>query len=336
MNILITGGAGFIGSHCAKVLKQCGHQLIVLDNLSRGSSELVCYGPFEKGDCRDELFVREVLEKFQIDSVIHLAGYAYVEESVREPLKYFSNNVGSLNSVLRAMNEVGVKNMVFSSSCTVYGNHPFPVTEDVPLNPQCPYAKSKVFCEKLLAEVQQESGIRSVILRYFNVAGCDADGEIGEMHEPETHILPLMIRAALNGDNSFYIYGSDYPTPDGTCIRDYVHVTDVADAHLRAVEHLNKGGESRVYNLSRGEGISNLELAQAVQKITGQNFKLQFKPRRAGDEPCLIGSASKIQEELGWSPQNSSLENMVQTALQWELLQRHKSCTSRVAPRQEL
>ena len=336
MNILITGGAGYIGSHCAKLLKASGFQPVVLDDLSRGSRRLARYGPFIEGDCRDTALVRETLKDYQIQAVFHLAGFAYVEESVRKPLKYFSNNVGSLLSVLEAMEAEKVDSLVFSSSCTVYGNSPEPVTEASLLDPQCPYAKSKALCEKILHETEKSAGIRSVTLRYFNVAGCDPGGEVGELHEPETHILPLMIRAALGDRPHFEIFGNDYPTPDGTCVRDYIHVSDVADAHLRALTWLKNGGDSRIYNLANAEGISNHQLALEVKRLTGMPFEIHFGPRRPGDQPSHIGCAAKIQKELGWEPTHSSLETIVSTAIQWELAQRPAPAKPEVAPRQHL
>lgn len=319
MNILVTGGAGYIGSHCAKLLKQNGFHPIVIDNFSRGHQALVKYGSSIVGDCRDISLLRSVLSEYQITSVFHLAGYAYVEESTQRPFEYYSNNVGGVLALLEAMSLEGVDTLVFSSSCTVYGNRSTPALEDSELVPLTPYAKSKAICEKIIQETAAQSGIRSVVLRYFNVAGADPDGEIGELHEPETHILPLMIRTALGKKSQFTIFGQDYPTPDGTCIRDYVHVSDVADAHLRALTHLKNGGSGRVYNLSSQEGISNLQLARAVEKFTGRSLNLTFGPRRAGDEAVLVGDSSRIRQELGWTSQFSSLETMVTTALNWEL-----------------
>ncbi len=316
--ILVTGGAGYIGSHTCKWLANSGYQPIVYDNLVYGHREAVKWGEFVEGDLLDKHLLRQTIQKFDIQAVIHFAAYSHVGESMTKPDKYFANNVGGTLSLLDVLKEQEVNNLIFSSTCATYGMPDYmPLDEKHAQNPVNPYGESKLFIEKALRWYQNAYGLKFVGLRYFNAAGADPDLEIGEDHTPETHLIPLILQSLLGQRSHIDIYGTDYPTPDGTAIRDYIHVLDLADAHLRALQYLQKGGESTFLNLGVGVGYSVKEVIQAVEKNTGLNVIAKEIDRRAGDPPVLIAKADKAHELLNWQPQYSDIDFIVKTAWGW-------------------
>jgi UDP-glucose-4-epimerase GalE len=318
-NILVTGGAGYIGSHTVKDLAKQGYNTVTLDNLSTGHRRLVTSGDFVEADLRDLDAVRRTMSKFSIEAVIHFAASCYVGESVKEPMKYYENNVLAGMNLLGAMLEHGIRIIIFSSTCSVYGNPvEIPITEAHPQLPINPYGQTKSLFEDILVSYERLHGIRNIRLRYFNAAGCDPEGEIGEIHEPETHLIPLAVEAALGHNPHLEIYGTDYDTPDGTCIRDYIHVCDLADAHIRCLQYLLDGGPSNAYNLGTGTGYSVKQIVDEVESVTGKPVPRVNSPRRPGDPPQLVASAEKIKGELGWSPGLSSIETIVSTAWNWQ------------------
>lgn len=313
----MTGGAGFIGSHACKVLARSGHEPVVYDNLSRGHREAVRFGPLEVGDTGDKARVLEVLEKHRPAAVMHFAAFAYVGESVQQPLMYYGNNVGGSAGLLEAVTEFGPLPFVFSSTCATYGvPERVPIDEDHPQRPINPYGQSKLFVERMLADLGVSHKLPWVALRYFNAAGSDPDGEIGEQHDPETHLIPLVLEAARGGA-PIQIFGTDYDTPDGTCIRDYVHVMDLADAHLRAIEYLLAGGASRAFNLANARGYSVKEVIAAAERVCGRSIPVKLGARRPGDPPALVGSAEQARTMLGWTPSRSALETQIADAWTW-------------------
>lgn len=316
--ILVTGGAGYIGSHTCKALAAAGYLPVTIDNLVYGHEWAVKWGPFERGDVGDSDFLRDIIRRHRIAAVVHFAAYAYVGESMTEPGKYFRNNVINSLSLLEAMHASGVKNLVFSSTCATYGvPEQIPIGEDHPQHPVNPYGESKLFVERAMQWYGQAHGLRSVALRYFNAAGADPDGEIGEDHDPETHLIPLTIAAALGQGPSLRIFGTDYPTPDGTAIRDYVHVTDLASAHVKALEYLQRGGESTALNLGTGTGHSVREVVAAVERASSRTVPTLESPRRPGDPPQLVAAPGRTREVLGWQPLFSDIDTIVSTALRW-------------------
>jgi UDP-glucose-4-epimerase GalE len=318
MRVLVTGGAGYIGSHTAKALAQAGHEPLVLDNLSAGHPWAVKWGPLFEWDLADAARLPQLLEKERVDAVLHFAASLLVGESVELPRKYYWNNVVNTLHLLDAMLEAGVKRIVFSSSAATYGNPiQVPIPEDHPKEPVNPYGETKLAMERALQWYGNAYGIKWVALRYFNAAGADPDGEIGEVHDPEAHIIPLTIKAALGERSHVEIYGTDYPTPDGTAIRDYIHVTDLGDAHVRALNYLADGGPSRPLNLGTGHGYSVREVINAVGKISPKPVPFREGPRRAGDPPVLVADASNAGKVLGWKPQHSELETIIQNAWDW-------------------
>jgi UDP-arabinose 4-epimerase len=319
MNLLITGGAGYIGSHAAKALALAGLRPIVLDNLERGQRGAVRWGPFIEADLADRAALEKVFRDYSIDAVIHFGAYAYVGESMQMPGRYFRNNVANTLNLLDAMHAAGVLKIVFSSTCATYG-YPtrIPISEDHVQQPVNPYGESKLMVERLLHWYGQAHGVEWVALRYFNAAGADPDGELGEEHDPETHLIPLAIAAAVGSIECLEIYGTDYDTPDGTAIRDYLHVTDLADAHLAAVRYLCRGGSSTAFNLGTGRGYSVREVAAVVEQVSGCKVPIREVGRRPGDPPYLMADAGKANRELGWYPRQSTLEEMVRTAWQWK------------------
>ena len=318
MNVLVTGGAGYIGSHTAKALAGNRHRPIVIDDLSTGHAHNVKWGPLVRANLSETAVVRSVLKEYQIESVVHFAGSALLGESVSRPLTYFQNNVGGTLSLLEAMLEAGVKNIVFSSTCATYGMpSAIPITEDQPQRPINPYGESKLVVERVLEWMGRAQQLRWVALRYFNAAGADPEGELGEEHEHETHLIPLTIGAALGEREPMQIFGSDYPTPDGTAIRDYIHVTDLASAHICALQYLTGGGESRAINLGTGSGASVLEVIAAVQRVGGRPVPTVAAPRRAGDPPVLVASPELGHRALQWEPSHSSLESIIESAWRW-------------------
>jgi UDP-arabinose 4-epimerase len=318
MKILVTGGAGYVGSHACKALAQAGHHPIVYDNLSRGHRSLVKWGPFEQGDILDQARLDEVLGRHQPDGVLHFAAFAYVGESVEDPALYYQNNVVGSHCLLEAMRRHGIGPLVFSSTCATYGP-PLrtPIDEDHPQQPVNPYGATKLAMERMLRDYGQAYGLRWAALRYFNAAGADADGEIGEMHEPETHAIPLAIFAALGRIPSFQLYGTDYPTPDGTAVRDYIHVTDLAAAHVAALDYLAGGGQSLAVNLGTGHGTSVLEVIRAVERVTGRPVPTTHCARRAGDPSALVADGSRARYILRWTPQYQSTKSIIASAWRW-------------------
>jgi len=316
-NILVTGGAGYIGSHVVKELLHQGSRPIVYDNLQTGHRGAAGSAQFVQGDLADSRRLRETFATHSIDSVIHFAADSLVGESMKNPLKYFSNNVKDGLQLVEIMLEFCVRKMVFSSSAAVYGEpKEIPIPEDHPCAPINPYGETKWIFEKVLEGLSSARELGYVSLRYFNAAGADPKGELGEDHSLETHLIPIALTAALKG-GSIPIYGSDYDTPDGTCIRDYVHVTDLAQAHILALERLAKGGDSAVYNLGNGNGYSVKEVIDTVKKVTGRRVASTEAPRRPGDPARLVASSGKIVRELNWKPQYPELETIVETAWQW-------------------
>lgn len=318
MNILVTGGAGYIGSHTAKALALNHDRPIVLDDLSTGHAHNVKWGPLVRASLSDTALVRSVLKEYKIESVVHFAGSALLAESVARPLSYFQNNVGGTLSLLEAMLDAGVKDIVFSSSCATYGLPlSVPITEDQPQKPINPYGDSKLVIERVLEWVGRARQVRWVALRYFNAAGADPDGELGEEHEHETHLIPLAIGAALGHRKHLQIFGTDYPTPDGTAIRDYIHVTDLASAHICALQYLHCGEQSRAFNVGTGSGASVLEVIAKVGLVGGQAVPTVAAPRRTGDPPVLVASPENARRLLQWQPSHSSLETIIRTAWRW-------------------
>ncbi len=316
--ILITGGAGYIGSHVNKELSRAGYETLTLDNLERGHRELVKWGKLEVCDLSDEERLRKILESYPIDAVMHFAAYAYVGESVENPEIYYENNVRNTLNLLKVMRKQGIEYIVFSSTCATYGiPTEIPIKESHPQNPVNPYGRSKLAVEHMLEDYSKAYGLRYVSLRYFNAAGADPDTEIGEWHEPETHLIPIVLETALGERSHVEIYGTDYPTPDGTCIRDFIHVSDLATAHLLALEYLKSGGDSDVFNLGNGAGFSVREVIERAGEITGKNINVVEGNRRPGDPPVLVGSAQKAKKVLGWKPKYGSLDVIIETAWEW-------------------
>lgn len=322
MKICVTGGAGYIGSHTCKALAKAGHEVVVYDNLSTGHRQFVKWGDFEHGDIRDTQLLRACLKKYRPDGVIHFAASAYVGESVENPGKYFSNNVAGTLSILQAMREEEIPAIVVSGTCAVYGQpETVPIDESCPKNPINPYGASKLFMERMLADFETAHGIHWTSLRYFNAAGSDPDGEIGEIHDPETHLIPRVMLAALGRLEAVDIYGTDYPTPDGTCIRDYIHVDDLASAHILAIERLLGGKSSMAVNLGTQKGSSVREIIDGVATISGMPVPAREMERRPGDPACLVADAAKAANTLGWRPQKP-LKDMLQDA--WAFLSEQK------------
>lgn len=321
MNILVTGGAGYIGSHVLKALLKAGHNAVTLDNLQKGHREAVVGGKFVEGDLADKELLDTVLKENNIEGVIHLAADSLVGESMENPGKYYRNNVANGLNLLEAMVKNEVKYLVFSSTAAVYGEpEEIPIEENHQTQPTNTYGESKLFFEKILKRYDDIYDLNFISLRYFNAAGADPEGEIGEAHDPETHLIPIVLETALGIRDKIYIFGDDYPTRDGSCIRDYIHVNDLADAHVLAIEALNLGKESSVFNLGNGEGYSVKEVIDTVKKVTERDFEVEVADRRAGDPAVLIASSDKIQEELNWKPQYPELEKIISTAWNW-----HKS-----------
>ena len=319
MNVMVAGGAGYIGSHAVKRLIEAGHHVTAVDNLYRGHHRAVHpQATFCKIKLADTRSLIEVLRAQAIDCVMHFAALAYVGESVAEPLSYYHNNTAGTISLLRAMHAASVKRLVFSSTCATYGEpETTPIVETMPQRPINPYGWSKWCVERVLKDYgAADAEFSFVSLRYFNVAGAAADGSLGEDHDPETHLIPVVLRAALGRREKVTVFGTDYPTPDGTCIRDYIHVEDLCDAHLVAMEAL-RPGRGRFYNLGIGKGYSVKEVIEASKRVTGQEIPLEYGPRRAGDPAILFANAQKIQHELGWSARYTEIDQIVATAWGW-------------------
>ena len=316
MAILVLGGAGYIGSHAARALRRSGYEVVLYDNLSTGFRRLAQGFELVEGDIADEARLRPVLAR--VDAVMHFAAHAYVGESVENPRKYFQNNVVGALSLLNSALAAGIRRFVFSSTCAVYGiPERIPITEQTAREPVNPYGASKLFFENALAAYGRAYGLRSVSLRYFNAAGADENGETGELHDPETHLIPLALVASTTNGPELQIYGSDYPTPDGTCVRDYVHVNDLADAHVRALQYLERNGvDSLATNLGTGRGHSVLEIIQAAENATGRPVRRKIGPRRPGDPPVLVADPAKAQSVLGWTAKRN-LADIVSSAWTW-------------------
>jgi UDP-glucose 4-epimerase len=332
--ILVTGGAGYIGSHAVRALCQGGYNVVILDNLVYGHrdvAERVLQVPLIEGDISDRTFLDRVFAEHNIQAVMHFAAYAYVGESVSNPSKYYWNNVAGTLTLLDAMVAADVKQIVFSSTCATYGvPQAVPITEDHPQSPINPYGTSKLMVEKILQDYDVAYGLRSVRFRYFNAAGADPSGELGEDHQPETHLIPLVLMTALGRRPSISVFGTDYPTPDGTCIRDYIHVSDLADAHVLGLQHLMKGGQSEIFNLGNGNGFSVREVIEAAKAVTGKPIAVVESDRRPGDPPALVGSSVKAREVLGWNPQYADINDMIRHAWQWHQ-QRHAPELSQIS-----
>jgi UDP-glucose 4-epimerase len=319
MKIIITGGAGYIGSHALKILHAYGHETLVVDNLSTGHKEFIKWGDFEEVDICDLEKLKLIFNAYKADGVLHFAASSIVSESFKRPLKILENNIhGSLN-VLEAMKYSGIENIVFSSSCSVYGIPSVnPIKENTPKNPISPYGESKLFIENALDWFDKEKILKYIVLRYFNAAGADPDGELGEDHNPETHLIPSVIDAAIGINTHFELYGTTFPTNDGTCIRDYIHVTDLAHAHVLALKKLMSDHQSMCLNLGTGKGYSVMEIIRAVKNNLKTEFDIVKREKRPGDVSELIADPSMAIEYLGWSPEYSDIESIIQTACEWK------------------
>jgi UDP-glucose 4-epimerase len=319
--ILVTGGAGYIGSHAVLALKRAGYEVVILDNLVYGHRDLVedvLQVPLVEGDIADRPLVEQVLREHGIEAVMHFAAYAYVGESAADPGKYYANNVAGTIDLLEAMRAVGVARFVFSSTCAVYGvARDLPITESHPQEPINPYGAGKLMVERMLQDYDAAYGLRSVRLRYFNAAGADPDGLLGEDHTPETHLIPLVLMTALGRQGRVSIFGYDHPTPDGTCIRDYIHVSDLADAHVLGLRYLENGGATAAFNLGNGNGFSVNEVIEAARRVTGCEIPADVAPARPGDPPALVGSADHARRALGWQPRYPDIEDIIAHAWAW-------------------
>ena len=319
--ILVTGGAGYIGSHAVLALQQAGFTVIVLDNLVYGHRELVeseLKTELIVGDIGDRALLDRLFADRQIDAVMHFSAYAYVGESVTDPAKYYRNNVVATLTLLEAMVAANIKKFIFSSTCATYGiPKSVPIPEDHPQSPINPYGATKLMVERILADFGTAYGLKSVCFRYFNAAGADPGGRLGEDHNPETHLIPLVLLAAMGKRDSISIFGTDYPTPDGTCIRDYIHVTDLANAHLLGLQYLFEGGDNQVFNLGNGNGFSVKEVIEAAKQVTGQEIAVVECDRRPGDPPALVGSSEKAKQVLGWQSQYADLHQIVTHSWDW-------------------
>ncbi len=322
MRVLVVGGAGYIGSHMVKMLLGAGHEVITLDNLSSGHRDAVLGGTFVEGDLADPECLNQVFEQHQPEAVMHFASYIQVGESVRKPDIYYRNNVTNTLNLLDVMLKYDVKKFIFSSTAAVFGEPDYvPIDETHPNRPLNPYGRSKWIIEQVLADYSRAFDLRSVCLRYFNAAGADPEGQLGERHDPETHLIPLILQAASGRRESIQVFGRDYDTPDGTCIRDYIHIVDLCSAHLAALEYLTKGGSSDSFNLGNGSGFSVQEVIDAVQKVSGKQVTVINGPRREGDPARLVADAKRARSTLAWQPTYTALDTIVSHAWQWELKQ---------------
>lgn len=322
--ILVTGGAGYIGSHCVLALLENGYEVVIFDNLSTGHIETVeklkKYGhvDFVKGDLQNLSDIKSLFNLYKTDAVIHFAAFSQVGESVKNPQKYYMNNVCGTLNLLSAMLEAGVKKIVFSSTAATYGEPEYiPIDEKHPQNPINPYGQTKLMIEKIMDDYDKAYGLKSVRLRYFNVAGADSQGRVGEWHEPETHLIPNILKSTFSGGQTFKMFGTDYDTKDGTCVRDYINVEDLAQAHLLALDYLNKGGETNYFNLGTNDGNTVKEVFSACEKVTEKNIPVDICPRREGDPASLVADNTKAKSVLGWKAQNS-LEYSIEKAYVWE------------------
>jgi len=319
MAVLIVGGAGYIGSHMVAALIESGTETVVLDNLVKGHRQAVWQGAkFYEGNMQDAILLDKIFTENDISAVVHFAAYTIVPESVQDPAMYYDNNVTATLLLLQGMLKHGVKNIVFSSTAAVYGMpETLPITEETHEYPINPYGESKLAVERILKWYDLAYNLKYVTFRYFNVAGAHESGQIGEDHSPETHLIPIVLQVAKGKRESLDIFGVDYPTPDGTCIRDYIHVMDLVDAHILGLKRLESGADSATYNLGSGNGFSNKEIVEAAKKITGLDFPVNMKDRRPGDPPVLVASSEKAKSELGWNPTRTNIEDIIQTAWTW-------------------
>jgi UDP-arabinose 4-epimerase len=316
--IFVTGGAGYIGSHCCKAFSQAGWDVVVYDNLKHGWRDMVKWGPLIEGDILDRDRLLDAMQQVRPDAVAHFAALISVAESVADPALHYRNNTLGAFNVLEAMRGAGADKIIFSSTAATYGVPKIvPIPEDHPQWPINPYGWSKLMVERMLADYASAYGLKYAALRYFNAAGADLDGEIGERHEPETHVIPLAARGALRDDYQFTIFGEDFETRDGTCVRDYIHVADLGAAHRAALQHLINGGQSDVFNLGTGEGATVKEIADAIERVSGRPLARKIGPRRAGDPPALIASNEKAKRVLGWTPEHSTIDEIVESAFRW-------------------
>ena len=321
--ILVTGGAGYVGSHACKALAAAGYTPVAYDNLGRGHRELVRWGPLEVGDLADRARLDEVFARHRPEAVMHFAAFAYVGESVQDPALYYRNNVGGTLELVEATRRAGVNALVFSSTCATYGvPERMPIDEDTPQRPINPYGATKLAIERMLADYGAAYGLRSASLRYFNAAGCDPDGETGELHDPETHVIPRVLMAAAGEIEHVEVFGTDYPTPDGTCLRDYIHVADLARGHVQALDYLQRGGATTGVNLGTGRGFSVREVIAAAEQVTGRRIPVREAPRRPGDPPVLVADPARARALLGFAPRYTELAPMVATAWRWHTRQR--------------
>jgi len=319
MKVLVVGGAGYIGSHMVKMLAKAGHDVVTLDNLSNGYPDAVRYSEFVEGDIADSALLNKLFTDYSFDGVMHFASYIQVGESVEKPSMYYRNNVTNTQVLLDAMIENDIKAFIFSSTAATFGEPEYtPIDEKHPQKPINPYGHSKLMVEQILSDFDHAYGLKSVSLRYFNAAGADPDGELGERHIPETHLIPLVLQAASGRRDCITVFGDDYDTPDGTCVRDYIHINDLCSAHLLGLEHLVAGGESRAYNMGNGQGYSIKEVIDAAKKVTGTDFEVKSGERRDGDPARLVADSSLLQKELGWKPEFTDLETIIRHAWEWE------------------
>ena len=319
MAILVVGGAGYIGSHAVRALHEAGRDVIVFDNLAQGHRQAIADAPFFQGDLRVKADVQKVFRKHAIEAVLHCAGCTLVGESMQIPGRYYENNVSGTLNLLTTMQDTGVNRLIFSSSGALYGEpERIPIDEEHPQSPVSVYGHTKICVEKMLEWFDAIYGLKSVVLRCFNAAGADPSGVIGELHARETHLIPLAIDAALDGRDSLPLFGADYSTRDGSCVRDYVHVCDIADAHMKALDWLAAGKPSAVFNLGRGSGVSVREIVEAVEKVSGKKIALQAEPRRSGDAAILIAGCNAAKQELKWKPRFTDLTAIIETAFKWQ------------------
>ncbi|MCR2745913.1 UDP-glucose 4-epimerase GalE [Limnobacter parvus] len=326
LQVLVVGGAGYIGSHMVKQLALAGCQVTTMDNLISGHRDAVLHGDFVQGDLADKVFLEHLFAQQKFDAVMHFASFIQVGESVGKPAMYYENNVTNTLNLLNAMNSAGVKNFIFSSTAATFGEPRYsPIDEQHPQVPINPYGRSKLIIEQILGDYDRAYGLKSVCLRYFNAAGADPDGQLGERHDPETHLIPLILQAASGRRPSISVFGRDYNTPDGTCIRDYIHISDLCEAHWLALLSLANGAESQQYNLGNGQGFSVQEVIDSAIRVTGRNIRVVDAPRREGDPARLVADSRLAMHKLGWTPRFAELDVMVSHAWQWEQHQPRQS-----------
>lgn len=327
MSFLITGGAGYIGSHVNKLLSESGYDTIVYDNLSGGHREVVKWGRFVEGDIGDGETLGKVIRENGVTAVFHFASYLDVTESVTDPAKYYQNNVINTFGLLEAMRGSGCDTIIFSSTCATYGEpREMPINEATPQKPINPYGMTKLVIERMFQDYAAAYRLKYVVLRYFNAAGADPAGEIGEWHTPEPHIIPRLLDVTCGRAGLFKIFGADYPTRDGTCVRDYIHVSDLADAHLLAIEYLHRGNPSDFFNLGNASGTSNLEIVDSVRRVTGMDIAVEITARRPGDPPVLVGDSRKANRVLGWQPRYTDIDTIIRHAWNWHLQRQRLEC----------